>query len=479
MMRLMPAIIVSGACACLLTCGNPNGPRAGLTIVSGANLTDTVGSVMKPALGVVLLDDNLRPMSGQTIQFKTNNFVLVAPIGDPGSALNGLPVITDASGYASVWVRPKAPGTGKVVVVAPSGQSLDVYYTVLPGAPAYVRADPSDTAVYVGGSVTFRPYLTDANGNRLKVTPTYQYQSLNSALIMSAPGKASGTTIGRGAVAVTSLGFSDTVWASVVPKGRVVAQGDHILLTNLDGSAFDTIPASYPGGHALDWSSINGTLVFDLDGPEYIVAMDTAGHRRRVVTDVLIRSEYYPRYAPDGSYIYFTGNDSLTTCYGIWRVHADGTGLEHVVADTSDCGPLAYQTPPSPDYASSLSSDGTRLVYVSRTLRVRTLATGTDTSLGVVGDVPRWSPTGEWIAYDYGGTLMLIHPDGTGQQSLLNRGDFGDHPAVSWSPDGQWLVYFGYDQRTLFFGLKMVQIATALTLPLPFAGGLTDPVWHP
>ena len=39
----------------------------------------------------------------------------------------------------------------------PSGQSLAVYYTVLPGAPALVHADPTDTTLYVGGSVTFRP----------------------------------------------------------------------------------------------------------------------------------------------------------------------------------------------------------------------------------------------------------------------------------------------------------------------------------
>jgi Tol biopolymer transport system component len=166
----------------------------------------------------------------------------------------------------------------------------------------------------------------------------------------------------------------------------------------------------------------------------------------------------------------------------VWRIHPDGTGLEHVVADTSDCGVYAYQNVPSPDYASSASPDGTRLVYVGGpgiqyvggTLRVRTLATGADTSLGVVGDVPRWSPTGEWIAYDSLGRLMLIHPDGTSDQQLIVRGTELYHSnAVSWSQDGQWLVYHTNVR------LALVQVATRLTLPLANTIGWSDPTWQP
>ena len=471
-MRNVPAIVVSGVCTCLLTCSNPNGPRAGLSIVSGGQGSDTVGAVLKPPLTVVLLDDNLLPMSGQTVYFNANGFVLVAPRDDAGFVIDRLPVTTDASGYASVLVFSKAPGTGKVVIVAPSGQSLDVYYTVLPGAPAYVRADPSDTAVYVGGSVTFRPYLTDAHGNHLKVTPTYQYQSLNNALTISPPGTAIGATIGRGSVAVTALGFTNTVSASVVPKGRVAAWEGYIVVTNLDGSSFDTIPGSYPGGHSLDWSPVDSTIVLDRGG--YVASMDMAGHARRLVTDPLMRMELYPRYTHDGAFVYFTGIDSLTDCWGVWRIHPDGTALEHVVADSRDCGPYVYQEPPSPDYAPSPSPDGTHLVYVGPTLRVRTLSTGADTSLGVVGDVPRWSPTGDWIAYDSLGTLMLIHPDGTGHRALLNRGyELYPSRAFTWSPDGRWLLYHGYDR------LMLVQVATGVALPLATTIGLADPTWQP
>jgi len=487
MVRNVLLTLAFGGLAFAFGCGDTSGPRAGLNVVSGAGVSDTVLSTFKPPLTVQLLDGDRQPMSGQTVYFNTNGFVLAAPIDDPGFVIDRLPVITDASGDASVWLVAKQwAAQGKVVVEAPSGQSLDLYYTVLPGAPARVRADPVDTVLYVGGTVTFRPYITDAYTNHLTVAPTYQYQSLSPALSISAPGKATGAALGRGSVAVSALGFTDTVRASVVPTGRLAAEtqgAPFMILTDLDGSAFDTIPELY-GYYSFDWSPVNRAFVMEYDGT--LFSMDTVGHTRRVLTDALMRVEYSPRFSYDGSYIYFTANDSLTTCYGVWRIHSDGTGLEHVVADTSDCGGFAYALVPSPDYASSASPDGTRLVYVGGpgiqyvgrsccgTLRVRTLATGADTSLGVVGDAPRWSPTGEWIAYDSLATLMLIHPDGTSKQALINRGAEGYYSnAVSWSPDGQWLVYHAPDR------LAVVQVATGLKIPLATTIGLGDPIWRP
>jgi len=265
------------------------------------------------------------------------------------------------------------------------------------------------------------------------------------------------------------------------------------VVTNLDGSAFDSIPNPWLGGRSLDWSQVNGTFVFDVNASDYrnLILMDTTGHTHALVIDRLMRNEYYPRYAHDGSYIYFPCIDSLTTCWGVWRVHQYGTALEHMVADTLDCGPYAYTSGPVPNYASSPSPDGTRFVYAAGgggnvpygILRVRTFATGGDTSLGVVGEFPRWSPTGEWIAYDSSATVMLIHPDGSGHHALVYRGD-DLNPALSWSPDGQWLVYTGFkyfpcpDRTACFTGLKIVQVGTGLTLPLPYTAWLTDPTWQ-
>ena len=471
------------------------GPGAGIHVVSGANGSDTVLSIFKPPLTVQLLGDGGNPLVGQTVYFNTDGIVLVAQLDDPGFATNRQPVITDGNGEASVLVEAKQyAGIGKVVVVAPSGESVSLYYKVLPGAPALVRADPIDTALYVGGTETFRPFITDAYGNRVAVspTPTYQYQSLSGALSIAGAGKAMGVAIGRGSVSVSAMGFTDTVWASVVPKGRIAINEAYTVTTNLDGSAFDSIPNPWFGGRTLDWSQVNRAFVFDVGASDYrnLILMDTTGHTHPIVIDRLMRNEYYPRYADDGSNIYFSGIDSLSNCWGIWRVHPDGTALEHVVADTVSCGPYAYTSGPAPYWGSSPSPDGTRIVYVGDRnipyvggiLRVRTLATGADTSLGIAGAFPRWSPTGEWIAYDSLGQLMLIHPDGTGHQVLLDRGDVLTRGS-SWSPDGEWLLYTGYpyygcpDTTTCFTGLKIVHVGTGLTLHLPYTAYLSDAIW--
>jgi hypothetical protein len=472
-MKRLVALGLAAAVCC--SCGDPSGPRVGLNLVQGGNASDTVGTRLQPPLTVVLLDSHHKPISGATVYFGTGGPVLVSALDDPSFLTNRLPVITDGAGQAAAWVQFKTSAGPGDVVVSANGQDLRLNYQVLPGAPAYVRADPLDTTLYVGGTVTFRPFITDAYGDRRTDTPAYQYQTLNSSLAITGSNQARGTALGRGMVTVSALGFTDTIGVSVIPTGRIAAQAsasNYLLIMNLDGSRKDSIP-NLPPPRSMDWSSVNRTLVMDVGGgANYLVAMDTMGHSHRIVIDSLMRSEWYPRFSANGSFIYFTGNDSVSTCYGVWRVHPDGSALEQVVADTLDCGPYAYIGGPSPDYASSVSPDGTQFVYSARTLRLRTLATQADTSLGVVGDVPRWSPTGEWIAYDSLGTLMLIHPDGTGRQALLDRrDDLYPSALFAWSPDGQWLVYHTADR------LVLVEVTSGLQLPLAVTIGLMDPAW--
>jgi len=472
-MKSLTAAIASLAVALCWSCGDPSGPSPGLNLVQGGGASDTVGTRLSPPLTVQLLDSHRNPIPGATVYFGTGGPVLVAPLDDPSFVINRLPVITDAAGHAAAWVQfLMAAGPGDVVVSA-NGHELVLHYQVLPGGPAYVRADPVDTTLYVGGTVTFRPYITDAYGDRRTDTPVYQYRSLNSSLVITGSNQAKGTALGRGFVTVSALGFTDTVGASVIPTGRIAAQAmlsNYVLIMDLDGSSKDSITPSVPPPRSMDWSPFSHRFAMDVFGS--LLEMDTLGHTQQVVTNLLMRSAFYPRYSPDGSYIYFTGNDSISTCYGVWRIHPDGTALDQVVADTLDCGPYSYTGGPSPSYATSLSPDRTQIVYAGRTLRIRTLATGADTSLGVVGDVPRWSPTGAWIAYDSLGTLMLVHPDGTGHQALVDRGDVW-YPSnlFTWSPDGQWLLYHTSDR------LVLVQVPTGLQLPLSVTIGLMDPSW--
>jgi len=476
----VPSVLCS-TLAMSLACSNSSGLHGGLNILYGDHGADTVGSVVKPAFTVQLVDGNLSPMAGQTIYFGSDG-VLIAPTDNPSFQTNRFPVTTDANGIAAAYVEfTQSAGTGKVVATAPSGQYVTGHYSVLPGAPRYVRADPSDTALFVGGTEIYRPYITDAYGNRRADTPTYLYKSLNSALSISGPTQATGAAIGRGMVEIRALGFTDTVLTSVVPKGRVLGHyrgfgdtGGYIMLTNLDGSSFDTIPQSSPGGTSLDWAPNDTTVVVSANGGAYLILMNLRGLSHPISSSAFLRAEWYPRFTSDGSYIFFSGVDSTTNCFGVWRILPDGTALEHIVADTTDCGPFVWTGPPSPDFWPAISPDTTRIIYVDRSLRLRTLATGVDVTLGVFGDAPDWSPTGNWIAYDSLGTLKVIHPDGTGNQTLLFRGQtFGNQlPGTTWSPDEQWLVYRGYDR------LVLLQISTGLQLPLAFTVGWADPIWQ-
>src|SRR5437879_13557733 len=117
--RLGPGAFILGLAFGLAACGDTSGPRAGLNIVSGAGVSDTVLSTFKPPLTVQLLDGDRQPMSGQTVYFNTNGFVLAAPIDDPGFVTDRLPVITDASGDAPLGlVADPVAGHGAVLRAA-------------------------------------------------------------------------------------------------------------------------------------------------------------------------------------------------------------------------------------------------------------------------------------------------------------------------------------------------------------------------
>jgi len=83
MVRSVLLTLAFGGLAFAFGCGDTSGPRAGLNILLGDGLSDTVGSILKPPLTVQLLDNNLQPMSGQTVYFNSGT-VLVAPIDNPG-----------------------------------------------------------------------------------------------------------------------------------------------------------------------------------------------------------------------------------------------------------------------------------------------------------------------------------------------------------------------------------------------------------
>jgi hypothetical protein len=89
------------------------------------------------------------------------------------------------------------------------------------------------------------------------------------------------------------------------------------------------------------------------------------------------------------------------------------------------------------------------------------------TSLGYWTGQPKWSPDGNWIAYDHSdpfrrGGIRLVRPDGTDEHALT--------PAVlifegslDWSPDSQKIVYSGYDQYGPYLNLNDLYLCDLVT----------------
>src|SRR5262249_12947726 len=106
------------------------------------------------------------------------------------------------------------------------------------------------------------------------------------------------------------------------------------------------------------------------------------------------------------------------------------------------------------------SPDGNWLAYSAlegdkpKLLKVRP---GTGEAPTTVADlygaaIPRWSPTGEWIAdYDHDGNLVVVSPDGKTLRTLTS-----DYGPVAWSRDGKTL----YQVQAKALALVAIDVGT-------------------
>lgn len=260
----------------------------------------------------------------------------------------------------------------------------------------------------------------------------------------------------RRSIAAVSLGFLNT------PPGTIVT-------LKLDGSGVTPIPGSTGENYYLSWASAGTRLSFYRSSyPGHVYTIDLSGTSTLLVQPPgTFWEDNWPLSAANGSYIFFRAVRQGGGGH-IWRIRPDGSGLDSMPTGNYE------ETWPSP------SPDGARVAYATLPqlaggfdLRVYDYGLGSDTPLGVAGFAAHWSPTGEWIAYttDYPGLLSLIHPDGTGQRTLV--ASVGYAAAFDWSPDGNWII-----ARPGAY-LEVIEVQTGLRLPLAFTGALRDPAWKP
>jgi hypothetical protein len=484
----------------------PQGPS--LRLVSGAGTTDTIEAPSSAPLVVEVHDASGQLRAGVGVRFVP----LPAPLPSdcPGFCLpapwvapNGLPtlssvtVATDAQGRVAMPFRfGTAAGEGKLVVTVPELSLQDTArFTITAGHAARVEVVPGDTAVSVGGSFSPRGGVVDRHGNP---RPDAVTLTAGSSAVAVTGNVVSGVSPARTFV-VAQLGAErDTGWVSVVPQGQVVVWRAHrvtgdtarLILMKLDGTPVRTL--DLPFGDLPDpaWSPDGTALVVAESGatpstrPHLAFQDLNDGSRRRVVDPAAgLLGESHPRYSRDGAWIYFTGAPAALQGRGeIWRVHPDGSGAARV-------GPPGGLF--SDDYSPTPSSDGTKVAYQSSrgeggsaTLRILELATGVESFPGgehIVVDWLEWSPAdAQTLAIGVpdatetarGLRIDAIRPDGSGRHTISPPGRV--YLDFAWSPDGRWLVAKPSDRA----GLELIEVATGLSIPLPFAG-VDNPVWKP
>ena len=211
----------------------------------------------------------------------------------------------------------------------------------------------------------------------------------------------------------------------------------------------------------------------------YIANADGSGERRLLPDSTGL--DYDPTFSADGQWVVFTSerDPEGSGQADIYRVHADGTGLERLTRDTSM------------EDAGALSPDGKKLVYVSTKGGARTaniwvmdLATGkaknltgdgkSEPSLTMNGNFrPAWSPDGQWIAFSSdrgekwsgaeGGagaghwqptSVYVIRADGTGLRRLTSTTPAESVGSPKWSLDGKKIVAYQIPTRDTF-GARM------------------------
>ncbi|HEX8431566.1 MAG TPA: hypothetical protein VF625_09770, partial [Longimicrobium sp.] len=383
---------------------------------------------------------------------------------------------TDSRGRAEARVElGTVAGTGQVYVTVAALALRDSFpVTVRPGAPAALRAGVRDSTAFVGGSYAIRAATYDRYGNPTPPRNPITHTGFGSAATVDAGGVFRAEQIGRAGAVLRSGALADTAWITVPPRGVIAAlQGGYgnesLVKVELDGSGLRPLHRlGYAGyyGSWPDWSR-TGEIVLETGGysSERLLVVDTLGNSRRVTAEGSPTSgEIFGAFMPDGA-VLFSANGGSFYGTSIWRVAAPGQ-LPVRVGPTPHGNANNWKVSPAPD--------GERVVYMSvdRGMSVMNLRDGSTTTLRSTGDMPRWSPRGDWIVFNMGSSLQLIRPDGTGLRAVGTGHPNGAGP--DWSPDGEWLIAGAEGGR-----LELIRVATGETLPLAWSQRFSAPAWKP
>ena len=143
--------------------------------------------------------------------------------------------------------------------------------------------------------------------------------------------------------------------------------------------------------------------------------------------------------SPDGLKLAFPGQ--CTQQPVLIHILNRSTGEETLGPDVVDCGAKLSWSPDAKQLVFEVGTPGAPIkIWDLRSNAVKTLDSGA---------APVWSPSGEWIAYFYGGNgVKVVRPDGTGGRTIvelpragfINRRQLEFRESPVWSPDSAHLL---------------------------------------
>jgi len=378
-----------------------------------------------------------------------------------------------------------------VIVAAPDGAVVDtVLFTALPNRPYDFSFVNGDTALVTDGALEARLVGVDPPADLRADTPTLRVGG--TIVSIDAQQVARAGVPRRGFVAARVEAIVDTMRIAVVPEATiaVVEQLSHdevsLSVLNLDGLGRRRILTTRSPVRMPAWNRAGTEIAYHEDpvvhgtfARAFVVTLD--GQRRAVLPAMPsgLKGSSLPRFSPDGEWLYVTGNaalphdpDALETSPQVWRVRRDGGGAERLLPDPPDWEIVAWQSDPSP-------AGGRLAVSYNGVISLYDLATLALSPLGVTGEHPRFSPTGDAIAYmtvepGLVGPINVVRTDGTGARRVTPPGRLYDQLAgYSWSPDGQWIIVRGEAR------LELVRVATGEAMQLPYSAAMRQPAFRP
>jgi hypothetical protein len=472
-------------------------------VLLGANQRDTIDSQLAQPLRVEVRNRLGKPSAATRVHFNVvpdddttqpeRHLLLMCESGDSncGARTGGADVITTSSGRATVRMRLRTIAGQVFVRVTVDELALadSISVQVLPGRLVGLRAGVRDSSVYVGNSYSLRPDVIDRAGNAGNPRPV-SYEVSGAAVRVEA-GMVHGQQIGRSQITLRSGVWADTAWVTVPPRGRLAAYFDrpflgHGLATmELDGSSFRplvTTAGSYYGIHP-GWSPQGDAIVYEHGN--YLFVTDTVGNTTRLTPpSTPTTTEVHGTYARNGTIYFAAAGSTQDYGTGIWR--SSGVG-----ASPTRVGP--NPTNNANAWQPSVAPDGARLVFHSVNApgpAWMDITTGRPTYLGAVGQMPRWSPSDDWILYSGASewiylnrpqNLHMVRADGNGRRMVFPTHQFLGRP--EWSPDAKWVVASalpaGQDPWLVPALLAVANVATGEVLPLPWSSGISQPSWRP